>query len=156
MATMRVTWWSRPPATCARLSPMPTNERGFTLVETLIALVIMTVALVGLAQLMVVSAQMHQVGRTSAEASRLAQDKFEELMKLNFALAPGIQISGNNTLDANVANYFDVPANSGYTRRWRVQAGPGGIASLRTVTVRMVRDVRLGTDYEVTTVLRSW
>ena len=133
-----------------------TDELGFTLVETLIASVILTVALVGLAQLMAVSARMHEIGRTSTQASRLAQDKFEELMKLNFGTAPAIQINGANTLDANTANYFDVPAGSGYTRRWRVQAGPGGNASLRTVTIRMVRDVRLGTDFEVTTVLRSW
>ena len=133
---------------------MLTNERGFTLVETLIASVILTVALVGLAQLMAVSAQMHQIGRTSSQASRLAQDKFEELMKMNFATNPAIAVGGD--LDANAANHFDVPANTDYTRRWLVQAGPGGNASLRTVTVRLVHDVPLGTDYQVTTVLRSW
>jgi prepilin-type N-terminal cleavage/methylation domain-containing protein len=133
-----------------------TDERGFTLIEVLIASVILTVALVALAELLAVSVRMHQLGRTSAEAARLAQDKFEELMKLNFSTAPAIQVNANDTLGANVANYFDAPGNSGFTRRWRVQAHPSGNAALRTVTVRMVPDVRVGADYEVTTVLRSW
>jgi Tfp pilus assembly protein PilV len=122
----------------------------------MVAAVILTVGLVALAQLLAVSIQMHKLGRDSAQATRLAQDKFEELMKLNFGTAPAIQINNNNTLAANTANYFDVPANTGYTRRWRVQAGPGGNASLRTVTIRVVPDVRVGADYEVTQVVRSW
>lgn len=99
---------------------------------------------------------MHQIGRNTAQATRLAQDKFEELMKLNFGTASAIQVNGADTLGANTANYFDVPANSGYTRRWRVQAGPGGNARLRTVTVRLVAGVRVGADYEVTQVVRAW
>jgi len=114
------------------------------------------VALVALAELLAVSVRMHQQGRNSATAARLAQDKFEELMKLNFSTAPSVQVNAADTLNADVANYFDVPANSGYTRRWRVQAGPGGNPALRTVTVRLVPDVRVGADFEVTAVLRSW
>lgn len=118
--------------------------------------VILTIALVALAELLSVSIRMHQIGRSSTTAVRLAQDKFEELMKLNFATAPAIQITGVDTLGANVANYFDVPANSGYTRRWSVSAHASGNAALRTVTIRLVPDVRVGADYQVTTVLRSW
>jgi prepilin-type N-terminal cleavage/methylation domain-containing protein len=132
------------------------EEGGFTLVEVLVASIVLTVALVALAELLAVSVRMHQLGRNSATAARLAQDKFEELMKMNFNTAPAIQINANDTLGADVANYFDVPANSGYRRRWRVQAGPGGNAALRTVTVRLVADVRVGADFEVTAVLRSW
>jgi prepilin-type N-terminal cleavage/methylation domain-containing protein len=137
-------------------APRLRDERGFTLVEVLVASIILTVALVALAELMAVSVRMHQLGRNSASAARLAQDKFEELMKMNFGTAPAIQINANDTLGANVANYFDAPANTGYTRRWRVAAGPGGNAALRVVTIRLVPDVRVGADYEVTTVLRSW
>ena len=37
-----------------------------------------------------------------------------------------------------------------------VQAGPGGNANLRTVTVRVVPAVTVGTPYEVTQVIRRW
>ena len=61
------------------------DDRGFTLVETVVAVFILTVALVALAELLAVSVRMHQIGRDSADAARLAQDKVEEMMKMNFA-----------------------------------------------------------------------
>jgi prepilin-type N-terminal cleavage/methylation domain-containing protein len=138
-------------------APRLTSERGFTLIETIVAALILTTALVALAQLLAVSVRMHKLGRDSAQATRLAQDKFEELMKLNFATAPALStVSCADSLGANTANCFDAPASTGFTRRWRVQAGPGGNAALRTVTIRMVADVRVGADFEVTQVLRSW
>ena len=130
------------------------DERGFTLIETIIAMLVLTVALVALAQLLAVSARMHQIGRDSASAARLAQDKFEEMMKMNFNINPAIQVGGG--LDANVANHFDAPANSGYSRRWVVAAGPGANPRLRIVTVRVIPDVPVGTPFEVTEVVRSW
>jgi hypothetical protein len=122
-----------------------------------VAAVILTTALVALAQLLTFSVRMHKLGRDSAQATRLAQDKFEELMKMNFATAPALSmVTCANSLGANTPNCFDTPANTGFTRRWRVQAGPGGNAALRTVTVRMVPAVRVGADWDVTQVIRSW
>ena len=137
-------------------APRLTSERGFTLIETTVAAIILTVGLVALAELLAVSVRMHKLGRDSAQATRLAQDKFEELMKLNFAAPALSPATCADSLGANTNNCFDVPANSGYTRRWRVLAGPAGNAALRTVTVRLVPDVRRGADFEVTQVIRSW
>jgi type II secretory pathway pseudopilin PulG len=140
------------------------DERGFTLIEAVIAAALLTVALVALAELLAVSIRMHQLGRNSTTASRLAQDKFEELMKMNFETNPAIQVNATDTLASNVTSYFDIPANSGYTRRWRVEAGPVNAdpiiaGKMRTVTVRVIpanADIRVGGDFTVTTVLRSW
>lgn len=117
----------------------------------------LTVALVALAELLAVSVRMHQLGRNSTTAARLAQDKFEELMKMNFATNPAIQVSASDTLASNVPDYFDVPASMGYTRRWFVQPGP--TTRLRIVTVRLIPDNpdnRVGGPFTVTSVLRSW
>jgi len=139
------------------VSPRPLrDERGFTLIEALIAAAILTVALVALAELLAVSVRMHQLGRHSTTAVRLAQDKFEELMKMNFVTGPAIQVSGTDTLASNVTNYFDNP-DAGITRRWLVQPGPA--AGLRVVTVRVIPgtpDGRVGGPFTLTTVLRSW
>jgi Tfp pilus assembly protein PilV len=134
------------------------DERGFTLLEALIAGVVLTVGLVALAELLAVSLRMHQLGRTSTSATRLAQQKFEELMKLNFTTSPAIQINGADTLSANVENYFDTPSPE-YVRRWQVAAGPNAHPGLRTVTVRVipaVEDRRATDTITLTTVLRSW
>ena len=138
--------------------PRANSERGFTLVEALIASLILTVGLIALASLLAVTIRMHQLGRGSTTSTRYAQGKLEELMKLNFSTAPAIQITGVNSLDSNVTNYFDTPA-SGYNRRWQVEAGPGGNASLRLVTVRVIpilADRRVAAEAKITTILRSW
>jgi Tfp pilus assembly protein PilV len=142
----------------AALRHQARSERGFTVLESLIATIVLTVALVAMAELLAVTLRMHQLGRTSAQASRLAQDKFEELMKMNFATNPAIQVNATDTLAADVANYFDTTI-PGYTRRWRVSAGPAGNPSLRTVVVRVipqVNDRRMTDIFTMTTVLRSW
>ena len=76
-------------------SPRLRDERGFTLIETLVASIVLTVALVAVAQLMAVSIRLHQTGRDSATAARLAQDKVEEMMKMNFTTNPAIQVAGS-------------------------------------------------------------
>ena len=136
---------------------MRSNERGFTLVEVLIAMVIMSVGLVAVAQLMAVSTQSHRLGRLTSEASILATTKLEELVKLNFATAPAVQITAApNSLTTNVANYFDV-TGAGYTRRWQVAAGP--TADTRRVTVRIIPPLSarpFSKEVEVITILRQW
>jgi hypothetical protein len=124
----------------------------------LAATAILTTGLVAVAQLLTVSLQMHRLGTTWTEGSRLATAKIEELMKLNLTTAPSMQISPVNPdpLGQNVANYFDVPV-AGVTRRWRVQAGP--TASTRTLTVRVVprtRNPLTDRQIELTTIVRQW
>jgi hypothetical protein len=123
----------------------------------MVGTMVLTIALVAMAELLAVSLRMHQLGRTSTTASRLAQDKFEELMKMNFDTNPAIQVNANNTLASNVTNYWD--SAPGYTRRWQVSAGPAGNPRLRTVMVRIIPDAndRRTTDiFTLTTVVRSW
>lgn len=134
------------------------DQRGFTIAESLIASVILTVGLVGTAELLAVSLRMHQLGQSSAEATRFAQIKMESLMKANFATVPAIQLTGRNSLSSNVANYFDVPA-AGYTCRWQVDPGPAGNPQLRRLTVRVVptrTDRRISSEATLTTIVRSW
>jgi Tfp pilus assembly protein PilV len=124
----------------------------------MVATMVLTIALVAMAELLAITLRMHQLGRTSTTVSRLAQDKFEELMKMNFATNPAIQVNAANTLASNVTNYWDTPS-PGYTRRWQVSAGPGANPRLRTVVVRVIPEVndrRMTDMFTLTTVVRSW
>ena len=134
------------------------NERGFTLIEALVATLVLTIGLLAMAELLAVSLRMHQLGRNSTTATRLAQDKFEEMMKMNFNTNPAISpVTCASALASNVTSCWDAPANSGFIRRWQVAAGP--TVRLRTVTVRVIpesTDMRVGTDFTVTSLIRSW
>jgi Tfp pilus assembly protein PilV len=132
------------------------DERGFTILEALIAAIVLTIGLVALAELLAISVRMHMLGRGTTTATRLAQDKFEEMMKMNFTTNPQIQVNAADTLSSNVANYFDSPA-PGYTRRWQVSAGP--VPRLRHVTVRVVPlavDRRSNAVVNLTMLVRRW
>jgi type IV pilus modification protein PilV len=135
--------------------PERNRQSGFTLVEVLIAMLVLTTGLIGLAQLLAVTTTMHSDAREATIATQLAQSKFDELMKLNLATNPAIQITAADTLAANTANYFDTP-QAGVTRRWRVVAGPA--ANTRTVTIRVLdaRARQYGRQMDFTTIIRQW
>src|SRR5688500_14438117 len=94
---------------------------GFSLVEVLICTLILTIGLVGIAGLLAVTTQMHIGAREAARSTRLAQDKVDELMKLNFTVDPEVAIGGSITED--LENHFESPLD-GVTLRWVVADGP--------------------------------
>jgi len=145
-------------AVSARSRAATGGERGFTFVEALVAVAILTGGMVAVAQLLVLSLQMHHLGRATSSASHLAADKANQLMKLNFDTAASIAITPTSpdSLSQNVANYFDSPG-SGYTRRWKVEAGP--VTDTRRVTVRVVpptTNLNIFRTVEVVTIVRRW
>lgn len=129
-------------------------------------MVILTVALVSMAELMAITLRMQQLGRNQTQAARMAQDKIDELMSQNFATSAQVSIGGS--LTADVANHFDVPTLAGvqqpYWRRWTVAAGPAdpgvaGVNQVRILTVRVtpkVFDTRTVATTEITTLIRCW
>ena len=129
------------------------GEAGFSLVETMIASLVLTVGLVGLLQLLAVATVMHSDARHATTTTLLAQAKIDELMKKNLTTAAAVQVGGD--LDADVANYFDSP-EAGITRRWVVAAGP--VANTRLVTVKVEnKGGRVyGREQQLTTIIRQW
>jgi type II secretory pathway pseudopilin PulG len=146
------------------------NERGFTLIEAIVAMLVCTVGLVAMAELMAVTLRLQQLGRNSTSAARLAQDKVDQLTTMNFTTNPGATCGGSITADA--ANHFDRPMDDngtpdnladdteykGYKRRWLITRGPDNDPNLRQVTVRVlpdVNDLRTAQPYDLTTVIRG-
>ena len=130
-------------------------EAGFTLVEAMIAMFVFLVGSLAVAQLLAVSAQMHSVSQNATQGTRLARQKVDELMKLDFDTNASVQISPDGTLTADTPNYFDngSPADS---IRWQVLAGP--TANTRLVTVRVVDGQGSMSErtVDLTTVIRQW
>lgn len=154
---------------------MSNNERGFTLVEAVVAMMVCTIGLVAMAELMAVTLRLQQLGRNSTSAVRLAQDKVDELTTMPFdvaALNYNPEIGCGGSIDANVADHNDTPMEDngtpddltddtltkGYTRRWIISAGPDAEVNLRQVTVRVIPDVndrRTASPFDLTTFIRG-
>lgn len=87
------------------------NSKGFTLIEVLVALVILAVSLLALAGLMTTTTKNNAFGGNLTEAATLAQDRLEELRVTGWDNI----VNGNDTNPIRGLNY---------NRTWTVVLGP--------------------------------
>lgn len=121
-------------------------------------MVIVTVALVSMAELMAITLRMQMMGRNQTAAIRMVQSKIDQLIAVNFS-DPTVAVGGSLTSD--VATYNDDPED-GYHRRWQISSilKPDGTteAKIRTLTVKVIptrTDHRTTTDVQLTTIIRD-
>jgi len=109
-------------------------DRGFSLIEVLVAATLMTVAATGLAQLSVVAMRVNDGARSAAVATLLASDKLEQLRGVAWAeLGP----SPPDALFENTTGYFDAP-HPDFIRRWSIESlAPGGAWLLQVSVIRV-------------------
>jgi type IV pilus assembly protein PilV len=120
------------------------NVRGFTLLEVMIALVILAVGLLGLASLQVMAIKGNSFGQQMTVASTLAQNQLEQLRR-----TPAALVNGNDTVtDQNGITYtrnWAVTPNSPQTGAstvlitisWTGPTGQGGAAA-RSINMRTI------------------
>ena len=120
------------------------DSKGFTLLELMIALVILAVGLLGLASLQVMAIKGNSYGQQMTVASTLAQNQLEQLRQTAGALANG----NDSVTDQNGITYtrnWQVTPNSPQagattvliTISWTGPVGTGGQA-IRTINVRTI------------------
>ena len=130
----------------------PRSEAGFSLVETMVASLVLTIGLVGLSQLLAVATVMHSDAREATHATVLAQAKMDDLMKDNGLSLSSIQLG---SIASNMTGYYDEPEN-GITRRWQLNEGPVDNTWLLKVTVENKGGRKYGGTETLTTVIREW
>ena len=116
-------------------------------------MVILTIALVSMAELMAITLRLQMQGRNETAEVRLIQSKIDELVAVNFASA---SVAVGGTLTSDTANYNDTPT-PGYKRRWQIAAITGE-TRVRTLTVRIIPDIgdrRTNAQVELTTIIRD-
>jgi prepilin-type N-terminal cleavage/methylation domain-containing protein len=94
------------------------SERGFSLLETMIALLIMLMILLSVAQLFGMSMAVNKAADDITQVTSLASEMMEQLKYRGY---DGLTAGGSLTTD--VSGYFDSPsvdedAAAEYTRRW--------------------------------------
>ncbi len=99
------------------------KSKGFSLIEVLIALVILSVSLLALAGLMVQTTQNNSFGSHMTEASTAAQDAFERLRGRPYnSMMGGVDSVTGSTGQA-------------YTRNWVIVNNADSTQKLTTITV---------------------
>jgi prepilin-type N-terminal cleavage/methylation domain-containing protein len=109
------------------------NEAGFTLVEALVAMVVLAVGITAVANLMLVGASSNAVGNASTASAAIASRELERLKAIDYlTLATG----GDLETDQPGFNRDDAVPGVGIVHtRWTVQA-VAGTQSIRFITVR--------------------
>lgn len=109
------------------------GEAGFTLVEALVAMVVLVVGIIAVANLMVFATSTNSVGNSSTATTALATRELEQLKARTFnELVPG------GDLDANDPGYFNeetVPGVGLVLTRWVVEQAAGD-PQLRFIRIR--------------------
>lgn len=80
------------------------NEKGFSLLEVMIALVILAIGLLGLSQMQVMGIDGNARGNKLTTATTAAQDAMEKLMNLDSSALPSVDAAGNFDNDFPVYN----------------------------------------------------
>ncbi|HET7500572.1 MAG TPA: prepilin-type N-terminal cleavage/methylation domain-containing protein [Kofleriaceae bacterium] len=114
---------------CARCGDRPRaprrrGERGFTMIEVMIALLLTAVAVMGVLGVYMVQARASSASRHSSEAAFLAQDQLEQLRTQVAVAATG---SDANVNERGLASGI-------FTRSWSTTLGPGYVDIAVTVT----------------------
>ena len=143
------------PCSKSERCPARYGAQGFTLIEVMICTLILTTGMLGIAGLLGVTSLMQSDAREAARSTRIAQEKIDELMKLDFDTDAEVSVGGSLTADQ--ANHFETPLE-GITVRWQVGPHGSGNTDLRTLTVRVqnLRAQRYGRTADLSTIIRQW
>jgi type IV pilus assembly protein PilV len=112
------------------------NQSGFTLLEVLIAISILTVGLLGVAQMQIMGIRGNSFSGNTTAALTLAEEKMEDLLGKSYTDA---ELTNGNNPDAN--NPIDETGQAGgiYSRMWTV-TDDTPIIGTKTVTVSVSWD----------------
>ena len=99
------------------------TNQGFTLVEALMAIIVLSFGLISIANLMLVATSSNTVANRSGAATMLAAQQMEVLRSTRFG---ALTVSPTDSLDVDQPGFFTdppviVPGVGTVTTRWRIQ-----------------------------------
>jgi prepilin-type N-terminal cleavage/methylation domain-containing protein len=115
------------------------KTNGFTLIEVMIALIILSFSLLALAGLMVTTTKNNSFGSHMTEAATFAQDKQEELRAIRW----------DTVNEGTNSDLYNGSTGTNYTRNWGVVTN----GSLKTVTITINWQDKANHSIRLTSVL---
>jgi prepilin-type N-terminal cleavage/methylation domain-containing protein len=103
---------------------MKHGNKGLTLLECLVAMVVTLIGLLAVFQLVALSVQIETFSYRSIEANNLAVNKLEELKLAT--------LTNGGSLTSNVSGYSDT-TNSNYTVRWQISDAAVGVGTKHVI-----------------------
>lgn len=121
-------------------SPRLASTAGFTLIELMISLIILAIAILGMASVLIGTSEWQARSESQMEFVSAGEGKLEELRNVaarklypdTLQLLPGGSLTSNQ---AYHADSIQTPEGFWVVRRWQVASGP---SSARTVTLRVI------------------
>jgi prepilin-type N-terminal cleavage/methylation domain-containing protein len=142
------------------MSPLPPTTQaraGFTMVELLLGIIVLSVGVLGLVGAMASMARYQDLSAARADMTALGDHKIEQLRVASTQRnADTLQLVPGGSLTVPTAPYTDNVTERGraYVRTWVVAAGPGGT---RQVTLRVrpqVDNARTPAQIDFTTLIQ--
>ena len=96
------------------------DERGLTLLEVLVAMVVLSLGLLALAKMQITAIQVNAISGRLTQGTAFAQDKVEQLMALPYDDAK----LDDQTPVGEVTTYTETRPAQGYTITWTVDQDP--------------------------------
>jgi prepilin-type N-terminal cleavage/methylation domain-containing protein len=109
---------------------MVATEKGFTLIEVLVTMVVFSVALLGLEGMQITALQVNTIASRLTQGTTLAQDRAERLMALPYT-DPTL---ADTTATGVFTSHTDPNPPQGYTIRWDVDTDVPS-AGIKTINV---------------------
>jgi prepilin-type N-terminal cleavage/methylation domain-containing protein len=126
-------------------SPRP--QRGATLIEVLVALVVLSIGILAVAGLFPAGSRTQVQDRMTTSASYYAQEKLEQLGRLPWNDA-------ELTVGTHPATPEPVGNGGAWRRTWQVEAMTGQLSNLKKVTVTVAWSLSGARSVSATTYLR--
>ncbi|NJC89336.1 MAG: prepilin-type N-terminal cleavage/methylation domain-containing protein [Desulfuromonas sp.] len=114
------------------MQPGKRLQSGFTIVEMLVAMVILSVGLLGLAELQVTAMKANSKSEGIMASNSLAQMALEEVMS-----RPPSDPLFNSAVNNQVWGSYDIEGSGTYNVRYDVETNYGGVTNLCLVRVRV-------------------
>jgi Tfp pilus assembly protein PilV len=117
------------------------NSRGSTLIEVLVAMLVLTSGVLAMAQLFLIAAATNATARHTTIVATLAAQKLEQILSTDVVERPETvdYVDGSGRV---VASQDEPPSGAVYTRRWTIETLAENTLVIR---VRVGRSDRAGT-----------